>query len=339
MMYAMQGRLGVTTRGLLRVLLGPLFFLAVILTACSKQLPAVPVTIQLSWLHYGAFGGFYAADQNGLYAEENIVVSFLEGGPAFDPIEAVLAGKAEFGVASADTLLLARAQDKPVRAVATILRHSPVVLIALADTGISSPEDIVGKEVRLTTQIAPSFHAMMAHVGIPPDAYSEVVLPSEIEMFASGKVPVWGVYYNSFAVTLQKAGYKLNYIFPEDYGVHFYGDVIFTTDELIEDDPALVTRFLRATLGGWHFAIKEPESVGEMVTQYNSHADATLESAKMKATIPLIHIGLHHIGWMQGESWQEMHDTLLQQKILPQPFDVSEVYTMTFLYDIYGKQP
>lgn len=315
-------------------------FLAVV--ACGErpeQLPDDSVTVQLSWLHYGAFGGFYAADQNNFYGDENIAVSFLEGGPAFDPIDAVLAGEAEFGVVSADTLLLARAKGKPVRAIATVLRRSPVVLIALADTGITRPEDIVGKEVRMTTQIVPSFHAMMAHVGIPPDAYSEVVLPSELDLFVSGAIPVWGVFYNSFAVTLQEAGYELNLIFPEDYGVHFYGDVIFTTDALIEDDPVLVTRFLRATLEGWRFAIKEPDAVGEMVAQYNGNIDVALESAKLRASIPLIHTGLHHIGWMQYENWQEMHDTLLQQNILSQPFDVSEVYTMTFLHNIYGEQP
>lgn len=135
-------------------------FVLVIVTACnggSKPTTLDEVTVQLSWHHYGAFGGFYAADQNGLYRDANITVSFLEGGPAYDPIDAVVAGEAEFGVASADTLLLARAEGKPVRAVATVLRRSPVVLVSLADAGIIHPEQLVGKKVRMTSQIAPSF--------------------------------------------------------------------------------------------------------------------------------------------------------------------------------------
>ncbi len=312
-----------------------------ILAACDEPLsqqPIEPVTVQLSWLHYGAFGGFYAADQNGLYRDEKIAVSFLEGGPAFDPIDAVLAGEAEFGVASADTLLLARAQGKPVRAIATVLRHSPVVLITLRETGITRPEDIVGQEVRMTTQIAPSFQAMMSRVAIPPDGYTEVILPSELDLFVSGEVPVWAVYYNSFAVAIQEAGYDLNFIFPEEYGVHFYGDVIFTTDTLIENNPDLVTRFLRATLSGLRSAIGEPEAVGAMVVQYDEAADAALESAKMRATIPLIHTGRHHIGWMQRERWQMMEETLRQQNVLSRPLDVDKVFTMAFLHEIYGEQ-
>ena len=43
--------------------------------------PPTPVTVQLSWTHQAEFAGFYAADQNGYYAEEGLAVAFVEGGP------------------------------------------------------------------------------------------------------------------------------------------------------------------------------------------------------------------------------------------------------------------
>lgn len=178
---------------------------------------------------------------------------------------------------------------------------------------------------------------MMARVGVPPEAYSEVILSSELDQFVTADVPVWGVFYNSFAVVIQEAGYELNFIFPEDYGVHFYGDVIFTTDALIENNPDLVTRFLRASLAGWQFAIEAPEAVGPMVGQYDAEANPALESAKMRASIPLIHTGHDHIGWMQMERWQAMEETLRQQGVLSRSLDVEEVFTMTFLQEIYGE--
>ena len=321
----------------------PLLLLSVLLlpaacTAESLSPPPDTVTVQLSWLHYGAFGGFYAADQRGNYAEEALAVTFAEGGPQVDPTVPVAAGEADFGVTSADSLLLARAQGRPVRAIATILRRSPAVLIAPAASGISRPEDIAGHKVRMTTQIAPDFRAMMSHVGISPDQYEEVVLPSELALFASGEVPVWGIYYNSFAVTLQEAGHDLNFIFPGDYGVHAYGDVIFASEDLLADDPELVIRFLRATLQGWHFAVENPEEIGPMVAAYDPEADPALESAKMRASVPLIHTGRNPIGWMRAERWQEMYNTLSEQGVLPAPVEVEEVYTMAFLHEIYGEQ-
>jgi ABC-type nitrate/sulfonate/bicarbonate transport system substrate-binding protein len=72
------------------------------LAACSPQAaptPALtPISIQLSWTHQSAFGGLYAADQNGYYAQEGLAVTLLQGGPTVDNIAAVQDGKAQFGM-------------------------------------------------------------------------------------------------------------------------------------------------------------------------------------------------------------------------------------------------
>jgi NitT/TauT family transport system substrate-binding protein len=309
-------------------------------TASAAPTPEpVEVTVQLNWLHYATFGGLYAADQNGLYAGEGLTVQFVEGGTDVDYVAAVLRGDADFGVAGADELLEARAAGQPVRAIATILQRSPIVFVAPADSGITHPTDLVGKTVRVTPQIDTTLHAMLSNLDIPEDSYSELVLPSTLDAYSSGQADVWGVYYNSFAVTLREAGYELNTIFPDDYGVHFYADMLFTTDEFIAEHPDLVTRFLRATLEGYAFAIEQPDAIGPLVVQYDPDADAALESAKMAASVPLIHSGSAHIGWMEPRRWEAMRDKLVELGFLAESVPVDDVYTMTFLRQIYGDSP
>ena len=65
--------------------------------------------------------------------------------------------------------------------------------------------------------------------------------PSDISQFASGEVPVWAGFSNVFALEVQRAGNKLNIIYPDDYGIHFYGDIM--TDDRIAKNPDLVQRF------------------------------------------------------------------------------------------------
>ena len=303
---------------------------------CAKPTPPpTPVTVQLAWTHQAQFAGFYAADQNGDYAAENLAATLVEGGSDVDKLAAVLNGAAQFGVAGADELILARAAGKPVRAIATIYRRSPVVFIALADTGITRPQDFTGKTIRAPEIVIPSLRAMMARVSITPDQYTIVNLPSELALFASGEVPVWGMYINSSVVEVQRAGYEINVIYPDDYGVHFYADTLFTTDDLIATNPDLVQRFIRATLKGWTYTVENPEAVPAFVQKVKPDADLAVEYDRMIASLPLVNTGEDFIGWMKAETWASMEQTLREQGVLTQPLDVTDVYTERFLKEIY----
>ena len=58
----------------------------------------------------------------------------------------------------------------------------------------------------------------------------------------------------------------------------------------------------------------------------------------MTASIPLINTGEDHIGWMKPDRWHGMEKILRQQGVLTKPLDITQVYTMQFLQEIYGKQ-
>jgi NitT/TauT family transport system substrate-binding protein len=312
--------------------------LALALSACSSMKTAkalIPITVQLLWTHNATFSGFYAAEKEGYYAAEGLAVTFIEGGSNIDLIAPVLNGSVQFGVAGADALLLARSEGKPVNAIAIIDRRSPIVFGALTESGITRPQDFAGKTIRVVPQVIPSLHAMMEHVGVSRDQYSEVNLPSEVAVFDSGQAQVWGLYLNNFVITLQQTGHELNFIYPDDYGVHFYGDTLFTTAEMIATQPDQVLRFLRATLKGWTWAVENADQVGSLVKQYNPDADPVLENDKMIATLPLVNTGEDHIGWMKPEIWAGMEQTLREQDVLTAPLDATQVYSMQFLEEIY----
>jgi NitT/TauT family transport system substrate-binding protein len=232
-------------------------------------------------------------------------------------------------------VVVGRAGSNPLRAIATVYRVNPSVFFTLADTGITRPQDFAGKTIRLPLPMTATLHAMMARVGISPDQYTEVDLPSDVNLFLSGEDPIWGGYVNVMVVSIQQAGYQLNLIYPGDYGVHFYGDTIITSDALITSDPNLVLRFLRATLKGWTYAVENPSVIGAWVQIYNPAANAGDENAKMIASIPLVNTGEDHIGWMKPETWAGMEQTLREQGVLTVPLDVTQAYTLQFLEEIY----
>jgi NitT/TauT family transport system substrate-binding protein len=315
-----------------------------VLAACGPQevkKPPDEVTVQLAWTHEALFAGFYAADQQGYYAAEGLEVTLLpRPGPGADTIAVVMDGTAAFGVDYGAGLVISRSQDQPTTAIATIYRRHPLAFITLAGSGITRPHDFPGHTIRTLVpgSSAVAFEAMMARLGLDSDSVEQVDVGFDLSPFFAGELDIWPAFMNSTVLTAREQGYQVNLILPEDYGVHLYGYTLFTTEQLIRENPDLVLRFLRATLQGWQWAVENPEEAGPLALKYDPELDAAHQVAVMEASVPLIHTGEDQIGWMRAEVWEGMHDILLEQGLLDEPLDVDEVYTMEFLQKVYGRE-
>jgi NitT/TauT family transport system substrate-binding protein len=251
--------------------------------------------------------------------------------------KSVLDSTAQFGITGAERLIAARADGQPLRAIAVIYRRNPLVFMALADSGITHPQDFIGKTVQAGSTGILILHAMLANVGISSNQYNEVNIGADLGPFYSGQVQIWNAWLNNEVLMAQSDGYKVNIIYPDDYGIHFYSDTLYTTDDYIMANSDLVLRFLRATLKGWTYAIENPNVIAPMVAKYNPKAALQHETAQMTASLPLINTGEDHIGWMKPEIWAGMQQNLSEQGVIPAPLNVTQVYTMQFLQEIYGK--
>jgi ABC-type nitrate/sulfonate/bicarbonate transport system substrate-binding protein len=174
---------------------------------------------------------------------------------------------------------------------------------------------------------------MTSHAGVMPDQYTETCC--DYERFYSGDIDVAHVYLTNEFIDARNAGHRFNIINPDDYGVHFYADTLYVTDEFAAQNPEIVSRFLRATLKGWTFVVESPEAAGPLVQKYKPDADPDLEIAKMTASIPLVNTGEDFIGWMKPEVWAGMETTLREQGLLTGGLDIEQVYVMQFIEEIY----
>ena len=68
-------------------------------------------------------------------------------GTYVDAISEVAAGKADFGLTGDYTLVQARADGKPVVAIASVLQRNPTAIISLGKSNIRKPQDLIGKKV------------------------------------------------------------------------------------------------------------------------------------------------------------------------------------------------
>ena len=311
-----------------------------VLAGCTQEeakKPSDRISVRLKWLHQAQFAGFYVAEQKGFYGSENIEVTWEPGGVGIDELEMVNSGQNDFGIVSAPLIIVKRAEGVAIKAIAVILRRDPTIYFTLKGSGIRRPTDFVGRKV-LVFPVDFTLPAMLSKFGVRMDQLVAVPPSFKMEPFFAGEVDVWTGYLTNQVITARQKGHKLNLILPDDYGIHTYSDVIITSDRMMKEHPDQVERFLRATLQGWRWAIENPEEAGVLALKYNQKLDPKRQIAEMAASVPLIHTGEDHIGWMKAETWQGMHDLLLKQGIITKPIDLSQVYTMEFLEKIYWSE-
>ncbi|MCB8946340.1 MAG: ABC transporter substrate-binding protein [Ardenticatenaceae bacterium] len=310
------------------------------LIACSGNTansePPTQITVQLSWFHTVEFAGFYTAIEQGFYADENLEVTILPGGPDVSPNQAVIDGEADFGIVGSDAILLSRADGESLTAVMTILRRSPVVLMALAESGIEAPADFAGKRVQ---RIAPNMDssydiqllAMLTQASVDIESINFMeVTDYSLGALLSDEVDVYNAFSTNEVVDANLRGVDVNLIFPEEYGIQIYSDLVFANQSFIDENPEVVARFVQATLKGYQYAIEHIDEAVATTLTYDETLDEDFQRASMRAEIPLIDTGDSRIGLMDTAVWESTHSILLEQGLLAEPIDWQAAFTNEF---------
>jgi NitT/TauT family transport system substrate-binding protein len=334
-----------------------LLIAVLLLSACGskKQSPQkteapTPVSIQMSWVDTMEFSGFYVAKEQGYYDRQNLDVTLKSGGFDADgnyisPIDQVATGAADFGIVSGDLLLLARADGKPLVAVATIYQPSPVVFLSLAEKNITRPQDLIGKTVGIDLNSATgiAYRALLASQNIPFEDVNTVPRTSaDSSQLLNGDVDVLDGFVTNQPIILRREGYDINLILASDYGISVYSNAIFTTEDMIANHPDVIETFLRASFDGFSTALDDPQKATEiakpyLAITYGQDFDIQNEVDVMRASVPLIRPADSQVGMMTADAWQVTQQILLDQGLLSAPLNIEATYNLTFLGKIYPK--
>jgi len=291
------------------------------------------IYVRLKWVHRAQFAGLYAAKEKGFYETAGLNVSLVPFEYGELPIDFVVEGKADFGITGADELLLAREKNHPVRAIAVIYKRNPVALYSLKGSGIEKPEDLKGKRVGIEKGINVEYmyRAMLSNLGIDASEITEVIIGyDDTELINNITDVSSGYVINEPQLAIEK-GYEVNIIMPEDYGVNVYADVIIASEDMIENNPELVKKFLDATLAGWQHAIENEEEAVDIIMKYADESTREHQKNMLSASMPLINTGNSPLGWMDREKWRASYNILRKNNVLGRDFDVEQAYTMEFL--------
>ncbi len=152
--------------------------LAVLLLVAVGCSPAPAATLQRTALTVGLgyipsvqFAQFYRAQQRGYYSDAGLDVTFQH---QIDPnlITLIGQGAVDIGLADGTSVIPAAGQDIPVRYAATIYARFPNVVMAGADSGITTAAGLAGHTVGIPGQYGSSWimlQALLLSAGLTPD--------------------------------------------------------------------------------------------------------------------------------------------------------------------------
>lgn len=268
------------------------------------------VRLQLKWKHQFQFAGYYMALENGHFEQAGFDVEILERDLTTSPVDDVLAGRAEFGVADS-SIVLQRLRGKPVVIASTIFQSSPLILMSLKKSNINSPYDLNDKRIMFQRSVDDAaIQAMLQMFEVTPDRYTFIQHNFDNWALIKDHTDAMSAYLTNQPHLYADQDYDVTLLNPSNYGIDFYGDLLFTTEKLASSNPELVRRFVNAVHQGWYDALKNPErAVKHIIDKYDSSLDAGQLLKEAKSTENVIKSNYVAIGTLLPERFERIAET------------------------------
>ncbi len=318
-----------------------LLLLALALTGCgdparhaSPPEELLPITLAMGFVPNVQFTPVYVALERGYFAEEGLEVT-LDYGMETDLLEQVGVGNLRFAIASGDQVIMARANGLPVRYVLNWYRRFPVCVVTLADSGIETPADLVGKRVGIPDLKGASYigwQAFAREAGLEGDAVDlQVVGYTQVPSLTEGRIDAAICYAMNEPVQLRTMGYEVRSFFLDAY-TSLPSNGIITNDDTIAEDPGLVRSLNSAFLRGLEDTLDDPDGAFAIAREAIPEMDdetAVLQRAVLDECVAFWQG--EPLGHSSADSWAQAVQTMRDLGYISGELDSSSLYTNEYL--------
>lgn len=310
-----------------------------LLVACAPAKTPPPkamtdVTIAMGYIPNVQFAPFYIAQEKGYFKDEGLNVTFNYGFES-DLIKLLAADELQFVVGSGDQVILARSQGLPIVYILQWYRQFPVSVVSLAEAGIRSPKDLIGKVVGTPAMFGASYigwKALVYGAGIPEEKVTlQTIGYTQLASLLEHRVDAAICYVVNEPVQLRAAGHAINEIMVSDY-VDLVSNGLITNEKSIRERRETVRALARALVRGIRDALADPEAAFEICLKHVPEAggeNRAAQEAVLRRSIELWRTD--EIGFSHRESWAASQEFMLQAGLIDRPSDVDKLFTNEFV--------
>ena len=299
---------------------------ATVSVGCGKgNNPSRPaVTLQLNWKPEPQFGGFYAAEVDGIYARHKLNVTITPGGAGAPTVDMIGAGTVPFAIVSGDEIVRARAMGNPVVALFAVYQTNPQGVMTRASRGFKILADIFTHPGILAMERGLPYSDFLQQkygfgkLQIVPSPFGDLSLFRVKENYAMQ------CFVTSEPFAARRIGIEPQTFLIAESGYNPYTTVLATSESYLKTNPAIVESMIEAVREGWQTYLSDPAKANEYMSRLNPTMDAQTFKESAEAQKPLIEntdtkrLGL---GVMTFERWQTLVAQLVELKVIAKPVD------------------
>ena len=299
-------------------------------TAATEEAPAEEATteetcttptavkLQLQWFIQAQFAGYFAAQDQGFYADQCLDVEIVEGGVDIVPQQQLADGAVDFALSWVPKALASREAGANIVNIAQVFQRSGTLQVSFKDKGIASAADFKGKKIG-NWGFGNEFEifAALTKAGLDP-AKDVSLVQQQFDMLGllSGDIDAAeAMTYNEYAQVLEAknpdtgelyTADDLNVVSYENEGVGMLQDAIWANgDKLASDEAykATAVKFVAASLKGWAYCRDNAESCRDIVVAKGSKLGSSHQLWQMNEVNKLIWPATGGVGVIDSAAW------------------------------------
>ncbi|HVY59904.1 MAG TPA: ABC transporter substrate-binding protein [Xanthobacteraceae bacterium] len=239
--------------------------------AAAQEKPLTKLTFSLDFIPLGRHAPWYAAIAEGYFRDEGLDVSIIPSQGTAQTIQAVEAGTAQIGFTDVPSLILARANGSKIKMVAVNYAKAPYAIFSLSTgANVTQAKQLEGLTLgsgagSFTPKIIQGF---IAQHGLDPNklTITNVAPPARASALLSGQVPAIEFFVMSkpgLEAGAKDAKAELRTFLLADHGLDLYSNGVVASEDYLAKNSDVMKRFVRASLKGWQFAIRNPEKAAQ----------------------------------------------------------------------------
>lgn len=298
-------------------------------TMSSVAAASEKIKLALNWKPEPQFGGFYAARMFDLDKKNGFEFDVIAGGAGTPVIQMIGAGKIDFGIASADEVVMSQSRGSDLVAIFAVYQTNPQGIMTRDERGFESLADVFRGNGTIAMQKGLPYAVFLQRKYAAGKRATIVPYVGGISNFMADHQHSQQCFVTSEPLLARKQGAKVKTFLVAESGFNPYTTVLVAKRSFVEKNGEKVKKVVEAVRAGWRKYLDDPTAVDKKMNELNPSMD--LETFKASGTAQRSLIETEDtkktkLGKMSEERWADLVEQLLSMKVIEKSVNAKSLF-------------